>query len=129
MKTRLKELRKYFNLTQNEFGEKIGLSSSIISDIEKGRRNLTDRNITIICKEFNVDEVWLREGIGEMFCTNPSEDKITRLTNKIRNLDKDSFIRMLAEALDDLNDEDFEQLEAVGKTILNNINKKRELSD
>jgi transcriptional regulator with XRE-family HTH domain len=64
---RLRELRKKLNLTQKEFGEKIDIKTSSYSDIENGRRNLTERNMTSICREFNVNEQWLRTGEGEMF--------------------------------------------------------------
>ena len=55
------------NINQEDFGTRIGVSKFSISSYENGKRKLTDRNINDICREFNVNESWLRYGIGEMF--------------------------------------------------------------
>lgn len=67
MSQQLKNLRKELKLTQSEFGEKIGVTGAAISDIEKGRRKLIDRNISLICQKFHVNEEWLRYGTGEKY--------------------------------------------------------------
>lgn len=64
---RFKELREYLELTQEGFGNAIGLSKSGISNIENGTRNVTDRHIKLISNEFNIREEWLRDGQGNMF--------------------------------------------------------------
>ena len=66
MNTRIKQLRNTLNLKQKEFGNIIGLKSSI-SDIELGKAPVTDRTIIAICSKFNVNEEWLSTGNGEMF--------------------------------------------------------------
>lgn len=71
MNTRIKELRKTLNLKQKEFGNIIGLRSSM-SEIEHGSAPVTERTIIAICSKFNVNEEWLRNGTGEMFV---NEDK------------------------------------------------------
>lgn len=64
---RIRLVRKKSKLTQAEFGEKIGLKQSSLGQIESSTRNATDRTILLICEKFNVREVWLRTGEGEMF--------------------------------------------------------------
>lgn len=64
---RVKAVRKTLGLTLDKFGEKLGVQKSAISKIEKGENNLTDANIRAICREFNVDYIWLTTGAGEMF--------------------------------------------------------------
>lgn len=65
---RVRELRKnYLKLTLEEFGGKIKFGKSSISDIETGRRDLTDQARMLICTTFNVREAWLRDGEGEPF--------------------------------------------------------------
>lgn len=64
---RLKAMRKHLNLKQDEMGAKVNLSRSHISSLENGTRELTDRIISDVCREFNVNEHWLRTGEGEMF--------------------------------------------------------------
>lgn len=60
--TRIKELRSYLNLSQTDFGSKIGLAPSSLSDIENNKCSVNKRNIVAICSAFNVSEKWLVEG-------------------------------------------------------------------
>ena len=64
---RIKELRKYLDLTMEKFGERLGVGKTAISKLENNERNLTDQMAISICREFNVNETWLRTGEGEMF--------------------------------------------------------------
>ena len=67
MNERIKELRKALGLTLEEFGSRIGMGKSSVSKIEKGLNGTTDQTIRSICREFNVNEAWLRTGDGDMF--------------------------------------------------------------
>ena len=67
MNNRIRTLRKYLDLTQQEFAQKIGSSQNILANYETGRRNPSNSVINNICKTFNVREEWLRNGEGEMF--------------------------------------------------------------
>ena len=64
---RLKYIRNHFKLNQDEFGRKINVTRSHVSALEKSKRTITDRIINDICREFNVNEDWLRYGTGEIF--------------------------------------------------------------
>lgn len=91
MNTRLKDLRKMLKMTQAEFGEKLGITAAAISDIEKGRRNLTDRNINLICDKFYVSEEWMRNGTGDTFIPQLPEDDFSRLLSEIEEGDDDQL--------------------------------------
>lgn len=67
MNERIKELRKTLGLSQEAFAERLGLKGSAVSHLESGRRNVTTQNINAICREFGVNEEWLRTGSGNMF--------------------------------------------------------------
>lgn len=73
MKSRLKEIRKELNLSQKDFGAKLNLSPDMISLLEKGKRNFTERVISDICREFDVNREWLETGNGDMFIDILSE--------------------------------------------------------
>ena len=64
---RVKEIRKSLGLTLEKFGQRIGVGKSTISDIENGRRSLSEHMTKSICREFGVDYMWLTTGEGEMF--------------------------------------------------------------
>ena len=74
MNERLKLLRKALNITLEEFGKKVGVTRSAVGRIEKGERSLTEQMLLSICREFNVNQEWLRTGEGEMFIEIPEED-------------------------------------------------------
>lgn len=80
---RVKTLRKHLNLTMERFGERLGVRKTAISLIESGRNNLTDQMFLAICREFNVNEEWLRNGEGEMFTTSKGEyiDQVVKKYN------------------------------------------------
>ncbi len=67
MKERLKKLRKKLNITQQKFADKIGIKRNSYANYETGRNKPIDAIIKSICREFNVNEEWLRNGTGEMF--------------------------------------------------------------
>lgn len=64
---RVKEIRKTLQLTLEKFGAKLGVGKTAISKIEKGENNLTEQMTKSICREFNVDYMWLTTGEGKMF--------------------------------------------------------------
>lgn len=87
---RIKELRKnHLHLTMDKFGERLGVGKSAIGNIESDRRNVTDQMVKSICREFNVNESWLRTGEGSPFIEVP--DGILEQLRQKYNLDDFSF--------------------------------------
>lgn len=77
MRERIIEIRNAFRLSQEELGEKIGLSRSAVSEIENGRRAVQERHVKIILSVFpQVSERWLRTGVGEMFTSSTEVDQL-----------------------------------------------------
>lgn len=74
MKDRIKQLRKALELTQQEFADKIGVKRNSFANYETGRNTPIDAIIVSMCREFNVNEEWLRTGKGEMFNKMDSTD-------------------------------------------------------
>lgn len=73
---RVKEIRKTLNLTLEKFGDKIGVQKSAVSKIERGDVGLTEQMSKSICREFNVNEQWLRTGEGEPFRERPLSEEV-----------------------------------------------------
>lgn len=67
MKSRIHAVRAQADLTMTEFAKRIGMTTSSISLFESGKATPSDRTILSICREFSVNERWLRTGEGEMF--------------------------------------------------------------
>lgn len=107
---RIRKLRKTLNLTQKEFGERIGLKSNSIALIEGGR-NTSDQTIFAICREFGVNEQWLRTGEGEMFLPNDRGDALAAAVNAMLAGESSDFKRRLVKVLVDLSPREWEILE------------------
>lgn len=82
----MKEIRKRLNLSQEEFGNRIGLSKSGISNIEKGTRNVTSKHIKLICTIFDVNESWLTTGIDNSEYLKAAEKEILHFNSFITYL-------------------------------------------
>ena len=91
MNERIRLLRKELKLTLEEFGKRIGIKKSSISLLERGINNPSEQTVLSICREFNVNEEWLREGKGEMFFRPTRSSEIARLTKELLSEESDSF--------------------------------------
>lgn len=80
MNERIKELRKALNLTQQEFADRLNIKRGAIANYEVGRNEPIDAVISLICREFNVNEEWLRDGSGEMFRAEEENSIVARAT-------------------------------------------------
>ena len=76
IKDRIKSIRKKKELTQVEFGQIIGVKGNTVTNYETGLRNPTEAVVKSICREFNVNEHWLRTGEGKMFIELTKEEEI-----------------------------------------------------
>lgn len=71
MNKRIIELRNALNLSQDKFGETLGVTRTAVCAWENGRRGISEQTVISICREFNVNRLWLVEGVGEMFTNIP----------------------------------------------------------
>lgn len=101
---RVKEIRKALGLTLEKFGEKVGVGKTAISNIEKGNRNLTEQMTKSICREYNVDYMWLTTGEGEMFVENDDDfmERIDRIMAGENETRKNIFKALLYASDDDI---------------------------
>lgn len=97
MKDRLKILRKELRLTQQEFADRVGISRGNIAAYEVGKNSPSDAVISLICREFNVNEVWLRNGSGSMFQEKSEEDEIKSLVSSLLDPNRDKMYDVIIE--------------------------------
>jgi len=117
---RLKKLRKTLDLTQQEFADKIGSKRNTIAKYETGVNTPSTAVISLICREFNVCEEWLRTGNGEMFLPSNREDEISKMVKKLLNNESNTFKSRFITMLANLSDSDWERLEIEARKLLNN---------
>lgn len=124
MKDRIKQIRKAKNLTQQEFATKLGIKRSTIANYEIGKNNPVDSVISLICREFHVNEEWLRNGTGEMFVPQSREDEIENTVRKLLTSESDSFKSRFISMLARLSTSDWERLESEAIRLLDLKKKK-----
>ena len=83
MKDRIKAIRKEQNMTQQEFADKLGISRAPIASCEIGRTEPTGSLIALICRTFDVNEVWLRTGEGEMHIPRTRQDELAAYMGQV----------------------------------------------
>lgn len=111
MNERLKKLRKELDMTQQEFADRIGIKRNSLANYETGRNTPIDAIIVSICREFNVNENWLRTGEGEMFVEMSYDDEIAQFVSQVMGEEDDSFKKRLISGLAALDDNGWKVLE------------------
>lgn len=111
MNERLKKLRKTLDLTQQEFADRIGIKRNTLATYESGRNEPIDAVTSLICREFNVNEHWLRGGTGEMFIKQTRDEQIASFIGSIQSVEDNSFKKRFISMLSEMNESEWELLE------------------
>lgn len=83
MEQRIKELRKHLGLTQQEFADRLGIKRGAVANYEIGRNIPIDAVISLICREFGVNETWLRTGEGEMVTVSTRDAELAAFMGRV----------------------------------------------
>lgn len=117
---RIEILRKDLSMSRRVFGERLGVSESVIVNIEYDRLKRPDQKESLyklICKEFNVNEEWLRTGNGEMFAPLTRNQLITDFATDLI-MEDNTFKKRLVEALAKLDESEWEVLEKLAESLI-----------
>lgn len=117
MNERILQVRKQTGLTQEKFADRIGLTKNFVWMIEKGERIPSDRTISDICREFAVNEEWLRTGEGEMFADIDRHKKIAAFLGDLMREDDSNFRVRMIEMLSELSPDEWALLEKLAKRL------------
>jgi len=99
VKERIRQLRKKLGLTQEEFGSRLGITKSSISTMENGKSKPSDQTICFMCREFGVNETWLRTGKGDMLQSTSRQKELSAILADIAKDEptvKNKFIHALS---------------------------------
>lgn len=118
MKDRIKELRNVLNKTQQQFADQLKISRNNVACYETGKNTPSDAVVSLICKEFNVNEEWLRSGAGEMFQTMTRHEQISQFAGSLMKEEDESFKVRLFEILAQLDESEWEVLEGIAKKAI-----------
>lgn len=124
MHDRLKELRKALGLTQGKFAESLGVKQNTISQYESGRNEPIDAVVSLICRTFNVNEIWLREGVGEMFQEKTVSEELAEFFGDVLNRKEDAeFKRAFLTILARMSPEEWRIVEAKARELMEEMEK------
>lgn len=123
MDARIKELRKALGLTQQKFADAIGVRQNTVAQYEMGRNPPNDTVITLICREFNVSEEWLRTGEGEMFKPKSRNEELFEFATKVAEGQPGSIQSQLLAVMARLTDEQWEVLAQVAHEFVEETKK------
>ena len=118
MKERFKMIRNALKLSQDEFGEKLGLTRGAIANVELGRTEAKPLFISLVCSTFNVNETWLRTGEGEMFNALSRDEQIAYRLGAMLAGQGDTIQKRLIAALSDLDESEWAAVEAFARKLV-----------
>ena len=111
MEQRIKTIRKSNNLTQTEFGKRIGVKGNTVTNYETGLRIPSEAVILAICREFDVSERWLRTGEGVILVERSADEKLAAFLGDVLSRGPEDFRRRCLETLSRLKPEEWYVLE------------------
>lgn len=117
MNERIKDVRLARKLSQTDFAKKISVSRSAVCKMESGENSPSEQTIKLMCKEFGVNEDWLRTGQGDMFKPQTKNEELLSFVNDVMELEDDSFKKKLVNALTKLDTKDWECLENIASKL------------
>ena len=117
MKEHIKELRKFFGLTQSEFGESIGVSRDVVGNLELGRVEPSELIIKMICKTYHVNREWLETGQGEMRVEQTRDERIAAFVGQALSDEGDEFKRDLIGLLAALDEDGWQKLKEAAEAL------------
>lgn len=118
MKDRIKKIRKDAGLTQEKFAERLGIKRNTVATYETGKSEPMDNIIVSICREFNINEDWIRHGIGEMKKSLTKNQEMGAFANEVMKLPDEAFKKRFVDALKKLDEKDWENLEKIANKLL-----------
>ena len=102
---RIKKVRRSNDMTQQEFADRIGSKRNTVATYEMGRSTPSAAVLSLISREFNVSEEWLRTGEGEMFIQQSKADEIKSAVNNLLSSETSEFKQRLVKVLVSLKEE------------------------
>ena len=117
MKEHIKALRKFFGLTQSEFGDSIGVSRDVVGNLELGRVEPSELIIKMICKTYHVNREWLETGQGEMLVEQTRDERIAAFVGQALSDEGDEFKRDLIGLLAALDEDGRQKLKEAAEAL------------
>lgn len=120
---RISTIINHFGMKKTAFAERLNVSQAFISQLCAGLKQPSDRTISDICREFDVNEEWLRTGAGEMFKPKSRNEELFEFATKVAEGDPGSIQVQLLAVMARLTDEQWEVLAQVAEEFVEETKK------
>ena len=127
MKDRIKTLRKTLKMTQQEFADRIGIKRNTVGLYEIGQSGISDTVIRAICREFDVNEEWLRTGSGEMFREVDTEARFSEWAGRVLAGRDETFQKRFVTMMMSLTEDQWRLLEEKARMLFDQEQNKKGL--
>ena len=118
MHNRIKQVRKFAGLNQQDFATRIGVSRGALANYEVGRNEPLAAVISLICEKFQINENWLRTGDGDMMRPVDRDVEISAFMANVMKGESDDFRRRLVSVLAKLDSSEWELLERMALKLV-----------
>lgn len=122
MQNRILYIVEQSGLTKTAFGKRINVSQGLVSQMCSGTTKPSERTIQDICREFGVNEVWLRTGEGEPFKESTLNEEIMRFAVQTCK-GSDDFVKAYVAMLSQLSPDGWKGLREQYELISENLKK------
>lgn len=119
---RVREVRKTLGMTQQAFGDALGVKPNAISMIESGVNALSEQVRRGIMREYGVREEWLRDGTGAMFVEKSRDEEIDAFFHAI-SFEGSGFKRQFVSMLARLSEDEWAMLERKARELAEGMEK------
>lgn len=117
MKERINQLRRALDLTQDEFGRRLGITKASISKIENGANSASEQTLRSMCREFGASYLWLTTGEGAMFENGTDDAALHVMVDRVMASENDR-VKQIFKNLGDFTEEDWQQVNALLDKLL-----------
>lgn len=115
---RISAVIEALGIKKTEFADRLNVSQAFVTQLTKGVSRPSERTISDICREFGVNETWLRTGEGEMFIEMSRDEEIAAFMGELLSEESDDFKHRLIGALSRLDENGWEVLEQFANDLL-----------
>ena len=124
MNERIKAVRLALGISQEEFGKRLGVTRGAITNIELNKVEPKPLFVDLICREFNVNEDWLKNGAEPMFLQRSRNEELSAFFGDLLNGEPD-FKHRLISVMSRLSVDQWEMLEDMANKLVEEMQKEK----
>lgn len=107
--------------TKTAFSDRINVSQAFVSQMCSGLKVPSDRTIADICREFDVNEDWLRTGQGDPYVQLSRDEELAQFFGDVMKGEDPDFRRRLLSVMSRLTTDEWALLEQMAWKLVDEL--------